>query len=210
MAEPGFTSSNGYTAPPAFAALRVKAIQSLLVDKGIVLQESMDEIADIYENQVGPHLGAGVIARAWTDPEFKARLLQDGTATLHEIDLSGFEGSHVVFVENTPTVHNVVTCTLCSCYPWVILGLPPSWFKAAPYRARIAYEPRKVLEEFGTSIPDDVEVRVWDSNAEIRYVVIPQRPSGTEGWDVDRLAQLVVRDSMLGTRVLAPIEGVSA
>jgi len=202
MTEP-IQRSDGYTTPPEYAALRIKAIKSLLVDKGIVDFDSFEEIVDIYENRVGPRDGAKVIARAWAEPEFKQKLLDDGTATLAELGLTGFEGAHVVFVENTDTVHNVVTCTLCSCYPWAVLGLPPAWYKAPQYRSRIVYEPRVVLTEFGTTIADDVEIRVWDSTAEIRYIVIPQRPTGTGDWSVEQLAEIVSRDSMIGTRLVA-------
>jgi len=201
MTEP-IQRSDGYTTPPEYAALRIKAIKSLLVDKGIVDFDSFEEIVDIYENRVGPRDGAKVIARAWAEPEFKQKLLDDGTATLAELGLTGFEGAHVVFVENTDTVHNVVTCTLCSCYPWAVLGLPPAWYKAPQYRSRIVYEPRVVLTEFGTTIADDVEIRVWDSTAEIRYIVIPQRPTGTGDWSVEQLAEIVSRDSMIGTRLV--------
>lgn len=195
--------SDGYTEPPEYAALRVKAIQSLLTEKGIVEPAAFDEIVDIYENRIGPKDGARVIARAWTDPGFRKQLLDDGTATLAELGLTGFEGAHVVFVENTAEVHNVVTCTLCSCYPWAVLGLPPAWYKAPQFRSRIVYEPRKVLGEFGTDIPGNVEIRVWDSTAEIRYMVIPQRPEGTEGLTLDELTELVSRDAMIGTRLAA-------
>ena len=195
--------SDGYTEPPSYATLRIKAIQSLLVDKGLIDPAAFDEVVDIYENRIGPRDGAAVVARAWTDPEFKAKLLEDGTTTLAELGMTGFEGAHVVFVENTDIVHNLVVCTLCSCYPWAVLGLPPAWYKAPQYRSRAVVEPRAVLAEFGTTIPDDVEVRVWDSNAEIRYIVVPRRPAGTEGLTVDELTDLVSRDAMIGTRLVA-------
>ncbi|MCP2235803.1 nitrile hydratase [Prauserella halophila] len=198
------TSSDGYTQPPPYAALRVKAIQSLLVDKGLVVEDALNEVVDLYENRIGPKDGAAVIARAWAEPEFRQQLLDDGTGTLAELGMTGFEGAHVVFVENTDTVHNVVVCTLCSCYPWAVLGLPPAWYKAPQYRSRAVMEPRDVLQEFGTFVPDDKEVRVWDSTAEIRYIVIPERPAGTEDLTVEQLAELVNRDSMIGTRLATP------
>ncbi|MBB5157274.1 nitrile hydratase subunit alpha [Saccharopolyspora phatthalungensis] len=204
------TRSDGYTQPPPYVALRIKAIQSLLVEKGLVAQDALDEVVDIYENRIGPKDGAAVIARAWVEPEFKARLLEDGIGTLAELGMTGFEGAHVLFVENTDQVHNVVVCTLCSCYPWAVLGLPPAWYKAPQYRSRVVLEPRKVLAEFGTTVPSEKEIRVWDSTAEIRYIVIPQRPSGTEGLSVDQLAELVNRDSMIGTRFATPYEGAAA
>ncbi|OUJ09611.1 nitrile hydratase subunit alpha [Acetobacter sp. DsW_059] len=195
------THSNGYTSPPAYAALRIKAIQSLLIEKGIVSEEALNEVVDIYENKVGPHDGAKIIARAWTDVSFRKKLLDDGTQTLSELGMTGFEGAHVVFLENTSDIHNVVVCTLCSCYPWAVLGLPPAWFKAPQYRSRVVIEPRKVLEEFGTNIPDNKEIRVWDSTAEIRYIVIPERPEGTESLSSSELSCLITRDSMIGTRL---------
>nr|WTB09477.1 nitrile hydratase subunit alpha [Streptomyces antimycoticus] len=202
--------SDGCTEPPPYAALRIKAIQSLLVEKGLIVQQALDEIVDIYENRIGPKNGAAVIARAWDDPEFKARLLEDGTGTLADLGMTGFEGAHVMFVENTDQVHNVVVCTLCSCYPWAALGLPPAWFKAPQYRSRVVFEPRKVLEEFGTEVPLEKEIRVWDSTSEIRYVVIPQRPAGTDALSVQQLTELVNRESMIGTRLATSSEGAAA
>lgn len=204
------TRSDGYTAPPPYAQLRIKAVQSLLVEKGIIDPDSFNEVVDIYENRIGPKDGAAVIARAWTEPDFKAKLLADGTATLAELGMTGFEGAHVIFVENTDDVHNVVVCTLCSCYPWAVLGLPPAWYKAPQYRARVVFEPRAVLAEFGTTLADDIEIRVWDSTAEIRYIVIPQRPSGTEGLTVEELAELVSRDAMIGTKLASTPQGAAA
>ncbi|AQA02341.1 nitrile hydratase subunit alpha [Mycobacterium sp. MS1601] len=204
------TRSDGYTAPPPYAQLRIKAVQSLLVEKGIIDPDSFNEVVDIYENRIGPKDGAAVIARAWTEPDFKAKLLADGTATLAELGMTGFEGAHVIFVENTDDVHNVVVCTLCSCYPWAVLGLPPAWYKAPQYRARVVFEPRAVLAEFGTTLADDIEIRVWDSTAEIRYIVIPQRPSGTEGLTVEELADLVSRDAMIGTKLASTPQGAAA
>ncbi|WP_197376010.1 nitrile hydratase subunit alpha [Mycolicibacterium baixiangningiae] len=204
------TRSDGYTAPPPYAQLRIKAVQSLLVEKGIIDPDSFNEVVDIYENRIGPKDGAAVIARAWVEPEFKAKLLSDGTSTLAELGMTGFEGAHVIFVENTDEVHNVVVCTLCSCYPWAVLGLPPAWYKAPQYRSRVVFEPRVVLGEFGTTLPDDIEIRVWDSTAEIRYIVIPQRPSGTEEFTIEQLAELVSRDAMIGTKLASTPEGVAA
>jgi nitrile hydratase subunit alpha len=184
---------------PQPIALRVKAIQSLLIDKGIVEQATLDRIVDTYEHRVGPHLGATVVARAWVDEAFRRRLLTDGTQAVAELGIGGFrQGARLVALENTPAVHNVVVCTLCSCYPSWLLGLPPIWYKSAPYRSRTVFEPRAVLAEFGTDVGDDVEVRVWDSNSEVRYLVVPQRPANTDGWTVDRLASLVDRNAMIG------------
>ena len=177
---------------------RVASIESLLVDKGVVTTAALDRLVEVYENDLGPMNGARVVARAWTDPEYKARLLANGTEAIKELGFSGMQGEHMVVVENTSEVHNVVVCTLCSCYPWPVLGLPPSWFKDAPYRSRVVIEPRNVLSEFGLDLPDDVEVRVWDSSAEIRYFVLPERPAGTEDLDEAALAELVSRDAMIG------------
>ena len=189
-----------HSAPLPETVLRVKSLESLLVEKGLVKSEALDALVDRYENKVGPRNGAQVIARAWNDPDYKSRLLKDGSAAISEMGYSGAQGEEIVALENTDKVHNVVVCTLCSCYPWPVLGLPPVWYKSAPYRSRVVREPRAVLEEFGTHIPDDVEVRVWDSTAETRYLVIPQRPEGTEGMEEAALADLVNRDSMIGVR----------
>ena len=190
---------------PSDLALRVKALESLLVDKGLVDPEALDAIIDIYENKVGPRNGARVVARAWSDPAYKARLMDDATAAIAELGYTGRQGEHMVVVENTPQVHNMVVCTLCSCYPWPVLGLPPVWYKSAPYRSRAVIDPRGVLREFGMELPDSVEVRVWDSTSEVRYLVLPQRPPGTDGLDADALADLVTRDSMIGVgQPLAP------
>ena len=186
-------------APPSDTALRVKALESLLIEKGLVDPAALDALIDTYENKVGPRNGAAVVARAWSDPAYKARLMDDATAAIAELGFTGRQGEHMVAVENTPRVHNVVVCTLCSCYPWTVLGLPPVWYKASPYRARVVKEPRKVLAEFGVTLPEEVEVRVWDSTAEIRYLVLPQRPAGSEALDQTALAALVTRDSMIGT-----------
>lgn len=184
-------------------ALRVRAIESLLVEKGLVQPAALAAIVETYETKIGPHNGAQVVARAWTDPAFKARLLSDATGAIAELGFSGVQGEDMVVVENTPTVHNMVVCTLCSCYPWPTLGLPPNWYKSAPYRARVVIDPRGVLSEFGVDLPPEKEVRVWDSNAELRYLVLPERPAGTEGMDAAALAALVTRDAMIGTGVAA-------
>ncbi len=184
-------------------ALRVRAIESLLVEKGLVQPAALAAIVEAYETKIGPHNGAQVVARAWTDPAFKARLLADATAAIAEMGFSGVQGEDMVVVENTPTVHNMVVCTLCSCYPWPTLGLPPNWYKSAPYRARAVIDPRGVLAEFGVDLPPEKEVRVWDSNAELRYLVLPERPAGTEGMDAAALAALVTRDAMIGTGTVA-------
>ena len=180
-------------------ALRVKALESLLVEKGLVDAAALDAIVEHFEHKVGPRNGARVVARAWTDPAYKARLMQDATEAIAELGYSGGQGEHMVVVENTPQAHNLVVCTLCSCYPWPVLGLPPVWYKSSPYRSRAVIDPRGVIAEFGTELAEDVEVRVWDSTAEIRYLVLPERPAGTEGLDEEALAALVTRDGMIGT-----------
>jgi nitrile hydratase subunit alpha len=183
---------------PSDISLRVKAVESLLVEKGLIDREAIDKLVDAYENKIGPHNGARVVARAWSDPEFKKRLLADGTTAIAELGYTGIQGEDMVVVENTANVHNMVVCTLCSCYPWPTLGLPPNWYKAAPYRSRAVIDPRGVLGEFGIDIPESTEVRVWDSNAELRYLVLPARPEGTEKLSEGDLAKLVTRDSMIG------------
>lgn len=196
---------HGHQNVPADIALRVKALESVLVEKGMVDAAELDEIVDRYENRIGPRNGARVVARAWVDPEYRKRLLADGTAAIAELDYLGRQGEHMKVVENTAEVHNVIVCTLCSCYPWPTLGLPPSWYKSSAYRARAVIEPREVLREFGLDVEDEVEVRVWDSTAEIRYLVLPERPPGTEDLTEEELADLVTRDSMIGVaRVAAP------
>ena len=190
---------HAHNAPPSETAMRVKALETLLTEKGLLDPAAIDTLVETYETRIGPRNGAKVVARAWTDPEYKQRLLQDGSAAIAELGFSGVQGEDMVVVENTDDVHNLVTCTLCSCYPWPTLGLPPIWFKSAPYRARSVIDPRGVLEEFGVELSEDVEVRVWDSNAELRYLVLPQRPAGTEGMGEDELTALVTRDSMIGT-----------
>ncbi|WP_236796054.1 nitrile hydratase subunit alpha [Amycolatopsis sp. GM8] len=183
---------------------RVKALEALLIEKGVMTAAAVDRLAEIYENEVGPQLGAKVVAKAWTDPEFKARLLDNATAACAELGIGGLQGEDMVVVENSPTVHNVIVCTLCSCYPWPVLGLPPNWYKMPAYRSRIVREPRKVLaEDFGFGVPDDVEIRVWDSSSELRYWVLPERPPGTEGLSEKELEALVTRDSMIGVGAVA-------
>ncbi len=184
---------------PPDPALRVQALEFLLVKKGLVDPESLNTIIDTYANEVGPKNGARVVAKAWCDPAYRDWLLKDASAAIGSLGYEGRQGEHIVAVENTDTVHNVVVCTLCSCYPWPVLGLPPAWYKSEAYRSRVVREPRAVLEEFGVSLAADVEVRVWDSTSEMRYLVIPQRPAGTEGWSEEDLAALVNRDSMIGT-----------
>ena len=188
---------------PSYLEARVRAIESLLIEKGIASTDAIDAVVAAYERDIGPLNGAKVVARAWVDPEYKRRLLEDGTATIAELGFGGLQGEHMVVVENTPTVHNMVVCTLCSCYPWPVLGLPPVWYKSGPYRARTVIDPRGVLREFGVSLPDDVEVRVWDSTAELRYLVLPERPKGTEGMNEEQLADLVTRDAMIGVATVS-------
>jgi len=188
--------------PPSDIALRVKALESLLVEKGLVDPAALDAIVDHYEHKVGPRNGARVVARAWTDPSYRERLLADATAAIAELGFTGRQGEHMVAVENSATVHNLVVCTLCSCYPWPVLGLPPVWYKSAPYRSRAVIDPRGVLDEFGAELPEDTEVRVWDSTAEVRYLVIPERPAGTEDLGEAELAAMVTRDGMIGTTLL--------
>ncbi len=185
--------------------LRVKALESLLVDKGLVDPPALDALIDTYETKVGPRNGARVVAKAWTDPAFREWLLRDATAAIASFGYTGRQGEDMIALENTRTVHNLVVCTLCSCYPWPVLGLPPVWYKSAPYRSRAVIDPRGVMQEFGLDVGADVEVRVWDSTAEVRYLVLPERPAGTEGWTEDELAALVSRDAMIGVaRVAAP------
>jgi nitrile hydratase subunit alpha len=187
-----------HTEPPSEVELRVKALESLLIDKGLVDAAAIDTLIDTYETKIGPHNGARVVARAWRDPLFKAWLLQDATAAIASMDYTGRQGEYMQVVENTPKVHNLVVCTLCSCYPWPVLGLPPVWYKAAPYRARAVADARGVLQEFGTELRPEVEIRIWDSTSEVRYLVLPERPAGTEGWSEEELAQLVTRNAMIG------------
>ena len=183
-------------------ALRVKAMEQILVDKGLIDPTALDAFVEMYENQIGPRNGAQVVAKAWTDPSYKTRLLADGTKAIAEIGFKGLQGDKIVVLENNHETHNVVVCTLCSCYPWPILGLPPGWYKSPSYRARIVREPRKVLAEFGTTLPVGKRIKIWDSSAEIRYFVLPERPKGTEGETLETLAAMVTRDGMIGTKVL--------
>ena len=196
-------TGSAHRAPLSDVQLRVKALESLLIEKKVVNQGALDAIIDHFENKVGPHIGARIVAKAWTDPDFKARLLEDASATLAELGYTGFEGSHMVVKENTDRIHNLVVCTLCSCYPWPVLGLPPNWYKSTPYRAKAVRDPRGLLQEFGLELAQDTEVRVWDSNAEIRYLVLPRRPQGTEKMSEQELQSIVTRDSMVGTGLVA-------
>ncbi|WP_171231887.1 nitrile hydratase subunit alpha [Ruegeria sp. HKCCA4812] len=184
---------------PTEPALRVKALETILTRKGLIDPAALDEIIDTYQNKIGPQNGARVVVKAWSDPAFKAALLEDATSMVADLGYYGRQGEHMVVVENTPTRHNIVVCTLCSCYPWPLLGIPPGWYKSDAYRARAVREPRKVLAEFGLTLPEDTSVRVWDSTAEVRYLVLPMRPDGTDGMDEEALAALVTRDSMIGT-----------
>lgn len=179
--------------------LRVRALESLLVEKGYVDPKALDVIIETYETKVGPHNGARVVAKAWSDPSYRKWLFEDATAAIASLGYTGRQGEHIVALENTPKVHNMAVCTLCSCYPWPVLGLPPVWYKSAPYRSRAVIDPRGVLKEFGYELPVDTEIRVWDSTSEMRYLVVPMRPPGTEGWSEAQLAALVTRDSMIGT-----------
>jgi nitrile hydratase len=183
--------------------LRVRALETVLTEKGYVDPAALDRIVEAYETRIGPHIGAAAVARAWVDPAFRAALLTDGSKAIAEAGITPNPGDHLIAVENTPALHNMVVCTLCSCYPWAVLGLPPAWYKSFAYRARAVREPRAVLAEFGVRLPATTDIRVWDSTAETRYLVIPMRPAGTEGWDAERLAGLVTRDSMVGTGLAA-------
>jgi len=193
--------------PLSGPALRVKALESLLTEKGLIDPKTLDAIVETFETKVGPRNGARVVARAWTDPAYRQRLLTDSRAAIAEFGFYGY-GEDMVVVENTPKVRNLIVCTLCSCYPWSVLGLPPVWYKSAPYRARAVIDPRGVLKELGETVPDDVEVRIWDSTAELRYMVLPERPPETAGWSEERLAEIVTRDAMIGVaRVTVPGSG---
>jgi nitrile hydratase len=184
---------------PSALELRVRALEALLTEKGYIDPAALDVLIDEYQTKIGPRNGAQVVARAWVDPEFRGWLLKDATSAIASLGFSGRQGEHMVAVENTPEVHNMVVCTLCSCYPWSVLGLPPTWYKSAPYRARAVRDPRGVLEEFGVELPQSTQIRIWDSTAEVRYLVVPQRPAGTEHLSENGLADLVTRDSMIGT-----------
>jgi len=189
---------HGHQTVPSDLTLRVKALESLLVEKGLVDPAALDALIDTYEHKIGPRNGARVVARAWVDPSYKERLLTDATAAIGELGYTGGQGEHMIVVANGPKVHNLVVCTLCSCYPWPVLGLPPVWYKSAPYRSRAVIDPRGVLREFGLVLPEDVEIRVWDSTAEVRYLVLPERPAGSEKLSEEELAALVTRDAMVG------------
>ena len=197
-AQPPQEQDHDHQVVPSDVALRVKALESLLVEKGLVDPAALDAIVDVYENKVGPRNGARVVARAWMDPAYKKRLLADGTSAIAELGFGGVQGDHMAVVENGPKVHNLIVCTLCSCYPWPTLGLPPTWYKSAPYRSRAVIDPRGVLREFGLELPEDTEIRVWDSTAELRYMVLPERPAGTGKLTEEELAALVTRDAMVG------------
>lgn len=188
--------------------LRVRALESLLVEKGYIDPTALDVLIETYESRVGPHNGARVVAKAWVDPVFKKWLLEDATAAIASLGYTGRQGEHMVVLENTPRVQNMVVCTLCSCYPWPVLGLPPMWYKSAPYRSRAVIDPRGVMKDFGFELPAETEFRVWDSTAEIRYLVLPMRPEGAEGWSEEQLAALVTRDSMIGTGLIRPPAGL--
>ena len=190
--------SHDHTEPPGDLALKVKALESLLVEKGLVSEETLDALIETYEHKVGPRNGAQVVAKAWAQPEFKEWLLKDANAAIASLGFTGRQGEHMRVVENTAKVHNLVVCTLCSCYPWPVLGLPPVWYKSAPYRARAVSDPRGVLAEFDTQLDDGVEIQVWDSTAEMRYLVLPRQPAGAEGGPEDKLAEIVSRNSMIG------------
>lgn len=191
--------------PASAVELRARALEALLAERGLVSSDAIDAVVELYERDVGPQNGAKVVARAWLDDAYRERLLADSTAAIAELGFGGAEGDNMVVVANTPTIHNMIVCTLCSCYPWPVLGLPPTWYKSPPYRARAVSEPRAVLREFGLELGEGVQIRVWDSSAEVRYLVLPMRPPGTDGWGEDELAAIVTRDCMIGTAVpIAP------
>ncbi|WCK55642.1 nitrile hydratase subunit alpha [Aneurinibacillus sp. Ricciae_BoGa-3] len=196
--------SHHHPHPESFWSARAKALESLLIEKGILSSDAIDSVVQHYEHDLGPMHGAKVVAKAWSDPVFKQRLLEESEAVLQGLGYFGLQGEHIKVVENTDTVHNVVVCTLCSCYPWPLLGLSPAWYKEPAYRSRVVKEPREVLREFGLDLPDTVEIRVWDSSSELRYMVLPQRPEGTEGMTEEELAQIVTRDSMIGVVKVQP------
>jgi nitrile hydratase len=192
-----------FTEPPADIELRVKALESLLVEKGLADSAAIDAIVDNYQQKVGPRNGARVVAKAWTDSEYKCWLLEDATAAIASLGYIGRQGEQMRVIENTDDTHNLVVCTLCSCYPWPVLGLPPVWYKSAPYRSQAVKDPRGVLQGFGTELPDETEVRVWDSTSEMRFLILPQRPEGTDGWTEEQLAEIVTRNSMVGVEKVA-------
>jgi nitrile hydratase len=197
-------SGHHHPHPESAVALRAQALEALLAERGLVSTDAIDAVVELYENDIGPQNGARVVARAWVDEGYRERLLSSATEAIAELGFGGAEGDNMVVVENSAHVHNVIVCTLCSCYPWPVLGLPPNWYKSSPYRARVVAEPRAVLREFGLELGDEVEIRVWDSSAEVRYLVLPQRPDGTDGWSEERLAGIVTRDCMIGTALPAP------
>jgi nitrile hydratase len=199
----GHDHDHHHERPASVVELRARALEALLIEKGLLSTDAIDAVVEQYENDVGPQNGAKVVARAWVDPAYRERLLANGAAAIAELGFGGAEGETMVVLENTPATHNAVVCTLCSCYPWPVLGLPPNWYKSPPYRARMVAEPRAVLREFGLELAGDVEIRVWDSTAEVRYLVLPMRPAGTEGWSEEELAGLVTRDCMIGVAVPA-------
>lgn len=205
MAHDGHTHDHDEGSELSPIALRVKALESLLVEKGYVDPRALDVLIDTYETEIGPRNGARVVARAWTDPAFADWLKRDATAAIASLGYTGRQGEHMVALFNTRETHNMVVCTLCSCYPWPVLGLPPVWYKSMPYRSRAVIEPREVLKDFGIEIPEDREVRVWDSTAEVRYLVIPERPAGTEGWSEEQLAAIVTRNAMIGTGIVSAV-----
>ncbi len=193
------SSEHGHhPAPLSDVEARTRALESILLEKGLLTPDAVDKVIAVYERDIGPLNGARVVARAWVDSEYKKRLLTDATPAIAELGFGGRQGEHMVVLENTPTIHNVIVCTLCSCYPWPVLGLPPVWYKSPPYRSRVVIEPRKVLQEFGLKLDEATEIKVWDSSAEIRYMVLPERPAGTEGMTEEELVKLVTRDSMIG------------
>lgn len=194
--------TEAHTRPTTPVEERAAALEALLVDKGLISTDAVDAVVEVFQNEVGPRNGARMVAEAWVDAGYRERLLTDATAAAAELGIGGVEGEHLIAVENTPEIHNVVVCTLCSCYPWPVLGIPPNWYKAAPYRSRIVREPRVLLAEMGLEVPETKTIRVWDSSAEVRYLVLPERPAGTEELDREALAALVTRDSMIGTAVV--------
>ncbi len=206
----GHDHDHDHQVVPSDLTLRVKALESLLTEKGLVDSKALDALIDRYQHKVGPRNGARIVARAWIDPAYKQRLLADATAATAELGYGGAQGEHMVVVENTPRVHNLIVCTLCSCYPWSVLGLPPVWYKSAPYRSRAVMDPRGVLREFGLELAEETEIRVWDSTAELRYLVLPERPAGSEKLDENALAALVTRDAMIGVAKLALPSSVGA
>lgn len=210
MPHDGHHHDHDHTEPPHDLALRTKALESLLVEKGLVDPQALEEIIERYEHKVGPRNGAKIVARAWTEPEFEAWLKRDATEAITSMGFTGRQGEHMHAVFNTAERHNLVVCTLCSCYPWTTMGLPPGWYKSNPYRSRAVIDPRGVLAEFGTELPDNVEIDVWDSTSEMRYMVIPERPAGTEGWSAEQLEELVSRNSMIGVEKARAPESVSA